>query len=88
MDANNDVMLAHEMNDHPITADHGYSLRLIRPGWVGARAVKWLAKVWITDYENDSHYHIYDNRQLPSFVTDMGSDIGQIMFHHPSQYHL
>lgn len=84
MDPTNDVMLAYEMNDHPIPPDHGYPLRLILPGWVGARSVKWLAKVWVTDYENNSHYFIYDNRQLPSFVTDPSSDIAQIMYHHPS----
>lgn len=84
MDINNDVMLAYEMNDHPITPDHGYPLRLILPGWVGARSIKWLAKVWVSDQANDSYYHLYDNRQLPSFVTDTNSDIAQTMFHHPS----
>ncbi|KAL4917811.1 hypothetical protein BDW62DRAFT_217822 [Aspergillus aurantiobrunneus] len=84
MDATNDVLLAYEMNDHPIPPDHGYPLRLMLPGWVGARSVKWLAKVWITDYENDSFYHIYDNRQLPSFVTDVESEIAETMFRHPS----
>jgi nitrate reductase (NAD(P)H) len=84
MDATNDVILAYEMNDHPIHPDHGYPLRLIVPGWVGARSVKWLSKIWISEDENDSYYHIYDNRQLPSFVTDTASDLAQIMFRHPS----
>ncbi|KAL4934387.1 putative nitrate reductase [Aspergillus undulatus] len=84
MDPSHDVLLAYEMNDHPIPADHGYPLRLMLPGWVGARSVKWLAKVWITEKENDSYYHIYDNRQLPSFVTDVDSQIAETMFHHPS----
>ncbi|SCO92541.1 probable nitrate reductase [Fusarium oxysporum] len=84
MEPTNDVMLAYEMNDNPIPPDHGYPLRLMLPGWVGARSIKWLTKVWVTEYENDSHYHIYDNRQLPSFVTDPGSEIAQIMYHHPS----
>ncbi|KAL4909793.1 hypothetical protein BDW74DRAFT_173285 [Aspergillus multicolor] len=84
MDASNDVLLAYEMNDHPIPPDHGYPVRLLLPGWVGARSVKWLARIWITDYENDSYYHIYDNRQLPSFVTDVESEIAETMFHHPS----
>ncbi|GBF61703.1 nitrate reductase [Trichophyton mentagrophytes] len=83
MDPINDVMLAYEMNDHPIPPDHGYPLRLILPGWVGARSIKWLAKVWVNEDENDSHYHIYDNRQLPSFITDTESEIAQLMYHHP-----
>lgn len=84
LDATNDVLLAYEMNDRPIPPDHGYPLRLILPGWVGARSVKWLSKVWITEKENDTFYHIYDNRQLPTFVTDVESDVAQTMFHHPS----
>lgn len=84
MDRNNDVLLAYQMNDHPIPPDHGYPLRLVLPGWVGARSVKWLARIWISDHENDSYYHIYDNRQLPGFITDTSSDIAQTMFHHHS----
>lgn len=84
MDATNDVLLAYEMNDHPIPPDHGYPLRLVLPGWVGARSIKWLAKIWVSDKENDSYYHIHDNRQLPSFVNDTESEIAQTMLHHPS----
>lgn len=84
LDPTNDVLLAYEMNDHPIPPDHGYPLRLMLPGWVGARSIKWLTKVWVTEFENDSYYHIYDNRQLPSFVTDSESEIAKIMYHHPS----
>ena len=85
MDPNNDVMLAYMMNDHPIPPDHGYPLRVILPGWVGARSIKWLTKIWVNDQENDSYYYIYDNRQLPSFVTDGESEIADTMFHHPNK---
>lgn len=84
MDPNNDVLLAYEMNDHPLPPDHGYPLRVIIPGWVGGRSVKWLTKVWVTDKESDCYYHIYDNRQLPSFVTDPTSELAETMFNHPS----
>lgn len=84
MDINHDVILAYEMNDHPIPPDHGYPLRLILPGWVGARSIKWLARIWVTNKENDSFYYLYDNRQLPTFVTDPESEMAQTMFHHPS----
>ncbi|KAL4941748.1 hypothetical protein BDV06DRAFT_175761 [Aspergillus oleicola] len=84
MDPAHDVLLAYEMNDHPIPPDHGYPLRLLLPGWVGARSVKWLAKIWITEHENDSYYHTYDNRQLPSFIMDVESQLAETMFHHPS----
>ncbi|OJJ85950.1 uncharacterized protein ASPGLDRAFT_33866 [Aspergillus glaucus CBS 516.65] len=44
----------------------------------------WLSKIWLTDYESDSYYYIYDNRQLPSFIDDPESEIAQIMYRHPS----
>ncbi|RHZ63579.1 putative nitrate reductase [Aspergillus thermomutatus] len=84
MDPCNDVILAYEMNDSPLPADHGYPLRLVIPGYVGGRSVKWLEKIWVTDYENDTYYHIFDNRVVPSFVTDRFDEIGQTMYHHPS----
>lgn len=84
MDPNNDVLLAYEMNNSPIPPDHGYPLRVIIPGYVGARSVKWLANIWVTDRENDSYYHIYDNRVLPTFVTDPNSEFAEALFRNPS----
>ncbi|KAH8434013.1 putative nitrate reductase [Aspergillus melleus] len=84
MNPENDVLLAYEMNNNPLPADHGYPVRLIVPGFVGGRCVKWLQSIWVTDKENDSHYHIYDNRVVPSFVEDRSSDFGKAMYNHPS----
>ena len=39
-----EVLLAYEMNGKPIPKDHGYPLRVVVPGTVGARSVKWLSK--------------------------------------------
>jgi nitrate reductase (NAD(P)H) len=84
MDYENDVILAYEMNNARLPPDHGYPVRLIVPGYVGGRCVKWLHKVWVSDKENDSHYHIWDNRVLPSFILDKDSEFSHIMFRHPS----
>lgn len=84
MDYENDVILAYEMNNARLPPDHGYPARLIIPGYVGGRCVKWLHKVWVSDKENDSHYHIWDNRVLPSFIRDMDSEFSHTMFTHPS----
>ncbi|KAL2353834.1 hypothetical protein BJ546DRAFT_114268 [Cryomyces antarcticus] len=83
MDPTNDVILAYEMNDVPLPPDHGYPVRLIIPGYVGGRCVKWLKKIWISDKENDSYYHIWDNRVLPSFVTEKDGEFAEVLFRHP-----
>ncbi|CAG8643720.1 1355_t:CDS:2, partial [Cetraspora pellucida] len=61
----NDVILAYEMNGERLTPDHGYPLRVIIPGCIGGRMVKWLSKITISNKESDSHYHYHDNRVLP-----------------------
>lgn len=83
MDAKNDVILAYEMNDVPLPPDHGYPLRLMIPGYVGGRCVKWLKTIWVSDKENDSHYHIWDNRVLPSFIVEKDGEFAETMFAHP-----
>lgn len=42
LDPYGDVILAYEMNGEPIPRDHGYPIRVVVPGVVGARNVKWL----------------------------------------------
>ncbi|KEQ57611.1 uncharacterized protein M437DRAFT_79565 [Aureobasidium melanogenum CBS 110374] len=83
MDPVNDVLLAYEMNDVKLPPDHGYPLRVIIPGYVGGRQVKWLKKIWISEKENDSHYHIWDNRVLPAFVTEKDGEFSETLFRHP-----
>ncbi|OJJ44442.1 hypothetical protein ASPZODRAFT_793977 [Penicilliopsis zonata CBS 506.65] len=84
MDEANDLLLAYEMNDGPLSPDHGYPLRLIAPGFVAARSIKWLTRIWVSDRENDSQHHIYDNRVIPGFITEMDSRFADAMFRHPS----
>ncbi|KAJ9118108.1 hypothetical protein QFC22_004007 [Naganishia vaughanmartiniae] len=83
MDLNNDVMLAYGINGQPLSPDHGYPLRSIIPTYVGGRQVKWVKKMWVSKTENSSHYHIYDNRVLPTFITDGHSMLAKAFRHHP-----
>ncbi|KAK3939189.1 hypothetical protein QBC46DRAFT_438367 [Diplogelasinospora grovesii] len=83
MDPTNDVLLAMYMNDVPLPPDYGYPVRVMIPGYIGGRCVKWLKKIWISDHENTSHYHIWDNRVLPSFVTEKDGAFAEALFHHP-----
>lgn len=49
-------LLAWEMNDRPLTAAHGAPLRSLTPGFIGARSVKWLSKIVVSDRPSPNHY--------------------------------
>ncbi|KAG9230018.1 Oxidoreductase, molybdopterin-binding domain-containing protein [Amylocarpus encephaloides] len=55
-----DVILAHSMNNEPIPKDHGSPLRVIVPGHVAARSVKWLKKITVSDEESTSQWQRRD----------------------------
>ncbi|XP_059611744.1 sulfite oxidase, mitochondrial isoform X2 [Phlebotomus argentipes] len=60
MDPRGDVLLAYEMNGQPLSKDHGFPVRAIVPGTVGARNVKWLGRVYVSSEESDSHWQQKD----------------------------
>lgn len=66
-----DVILAYEMNGEPLTADHGYPLRVVVPGVTGARSVKWLSKIIPAKEESSSHWQQKDYK---SFCNDIDWD--------------
>jgi sulfite oxidase len=55
-----DVLLAYEMNGGAIPRDHGYPLRVVVPGHVAARQVKWVEKIIVSADESDSHWQQED----------------------------
>jgi len=69
MDPSMGVMLAYKMNGELLTPDHGRPLRVVIPGQIGGRSVKWLKRLILTKIPNNNWYHIYDNRVLPTMLT-------------------
>ncbi|GIZ46072.1 hypothetical protein CKM354_000921100 [Cercospora kikuchii] len=69
MDSEKGMMLAHKMNGEMLRPDHGKPLRVVIPGQIGGRSVKWLKRLIITSEPSDNWYHIYDNRVLPTMVS-------------------
>ncbi|GAA5967839.1 hypothetical protein JCM11641_005782 [Rhodosporidiobolus odoratus] len=63
------MLLAWAMNGEALEPDHGFPLRLVVPGQIGGRSVKWLKKIEISDKESQHHLHFWDNKVLPMTLT-------------------
>jgi len=50
------VLLATHMNGQPLLPDHGFPIRTIVPGYIGARSVKWLRKIVVSDKPSPNHF--------------------------------
>ncbi|KAL1539842.1 sulfite oxidase [Salvia divinorum] len=63
-----DVLLAYEMNGETLNRDHGYPLRVIVPGVIGARSVKWLDSINIIVEECQGFFTQRDYKMFPPSV--------------------
>jgi len=61
-------MLAFMMNGELLHPDHGYPVRLLMPGYIGGRMIKWVSTITVTKEEGDNHYHVFDNRVFPKHI--------------------
>ena len=50
------ALLSTSMNDKPLSADHGFPVRTVVPGYIGARSVKWLSKIVVSDRPSPNHF--------------------------------
>uniref|UniRef100_A0A7S4NA60 Nitrate reductase n=1 Tax=Odontella aurita TaxID=265563 RepID=A0A7S4NA60_9STRA len=64
-----DIIVAYQANGEVLQPDHGYPVRLIIPGYIGGRMVKWLERINVIPHETNNHYHYHDNRILPPHIT-------------------
>jgi len=60
LDPRGDVILALQMNGETLPADHGFPVRLVAPGVVGARNVKWVGALTLSKEESYSHWQRKD----------------------------
>tara|TARA_B100001769_G_C22094410_1_gene590342 strand:+ start:603 stop:2066 length:1464 start_codon:yes stop_codon:yes gene_type:complete len=67
-----DVILAYEMNGEELPRDHGYPLRVIVPGYVGIRNIKWLKKITLSDKEVDGTWQQgISYKGFPHYIDDV-----------------
>jgi len=51
-----DAMLAHAMDDQPLTRAHGAPARVVMPRMYGYKGVKWLERIVVTDHVADGFW--------------------------------
>lgn len=51
-----EVLLATHLNGVPLPPAHGYPLRTVVPGWIGARSVKWLGRINLSDAPSENYF--------------------------------
>ena len=60
IDPRGDVLLACSMNGEDLPPDHGFPVRVIVPGHVAARSVKWVKRIVVSEEESPSQWQRRD----------------------------
>ncbi len=50
------ALVVYEMNGESLLPDHGFPMRTVVPGYIGARSVKWLGKIIVSDRPSTNRY--------------------------------
>jgi sulfite oxidase len=61
-----EVLLAWAMNGQPLPAVHGAPVRVVVPGYIGARSVKWVERITVRDTPSDNYFQAVAYRLLPA----------------------
>jgi DMSO/TMAO reductase YedYZ molybdopterin-dependent catalytic subunit len=70
------AFLATEMNGQPLTADHGFPVRLVVPGWYGCACLKWVNEMELVneDAPATSQMQEYAGRTMQSGVPRLAKE--------------
>ena len=69
-----EVLLAWEMNGEPLRPEHGFPLRLVVPGYIGARSVKWLSEVTVQESSSSNYFQARGYRLFPADADGSAQD--------------
>ncbi|HEX7322559.1 MAG TPA: sulfite oxidase [Mycobacterium sp.] len=60
-----EVLLAWEMNGEPLPRLHGGPMRVVVPGYIGARSVKWISGITVQPDPSQNYFQAVEYRLLP-----------------------
>ena len=72
-----DVLLATAMNGAPLPPQHGYPLRAVVPGWIGARSVKWLGQINLLEEPSPNYFQAEAYRAQREITRENPRDVSQ-----------
>jgi sulfite oxidase len=61
-----EVLLAWAMNGQPLPPVHGGPVRVVVPGYIGARSVKWVERITLQDHPSGNYFQATAYRLLPA----------------------
>jgi sulfite oxidase len=69
-----EVLLADTLNGEPLPAIHGGPLRLLVPGMIGARSVKWLRSIMVQATPSQNFFQAHAYKLFPPHITAANVD--------------
>jgi sulfite oxidase len=80
-----EVLVAYAMNGKPLARPHGAPVRLLVPGYAGARSVKWLTGIQLRNDPSESVYQQRDYKLFPPWMSQETVDYarGSIIYEMP-----
>jgi sulfite oxidase len=66
-----DTLLAYEMNGDPLPPSHGFPLRVVVPGYIGARSVKWLTRI---NAQSEPSTSLFQSKAYKLFPPDVNEE--------------
>ena len=72
-----EVLLACEINGEPLTAAHGFPLRVVVPGYIRASSVKWLAKIHVQASPSQNYFQTHAYKLFPDSIDASNLGVGK-----------
>lgn len=82
-----EVLLADRLNGQALPPVHGFPLRVVAPGYIGARSVKWLHRITVRATPSDNYFQAHAYKLFPPEITaetvdwEKGEMLGELYTH-------